>query len=58
MFFHIVFRFKDTDGEIKYVNDSHDLIRPERNTLTVNFEDVERHNTQLATTIIEEYYRY
>ena len=47
-----------SDGELKYLTDAQELIRPERNTLSVNFEDVERHNTQLATTILEDYYRY
>merc|ERR1719210_272818 len=45
------------DGELKYLSDAQELIRPERNTLTVSFDDVERHNQQLATTIVEEYYR-
>ncbi|XP_064611933.1 zygotic DNA replication licensing factor mcm6-like [Liolophura sinensis] len=45
------------EGELKYLADVQDLIRPERNTLTVSFEDVEKYNQQLATTILEEYYR-
>ncbi|XP_071103995.1 zygotic DNA replication licensing factor mcm6-like [Haliotis cracherodii] len=45
------------DGEAKYLPEVQELIRPERNTLTVNFEDVERYNQQLATTVLEEYYR-
>ncbi|ESO87684.1 hypothetical protein LOTGIDRAFT_206985 [Lottia gigantea] len=45
------------DGESKYLSEVQELIRPERNTLTVDFEDVERYNQQLATTILEEYYR-
>merc|ERR550534_93017 len=32
-------------------------MRPERNTLTVSFTDIENFNAQLATTIQEEYYR-
>ncbi|XP_070536303.1 zygotic DNA replication licensing factor mcm6-like [Ptychodera flava] len=45
------------DGEVKYLSDVQELIRPERNTLTVSFEDIQNHNQQLATTIQEEYYR-
>ncbi|XP_041371751.1 zygotic DNA replication licensing factor mcm6-like [Gigantopelta aegis] len=45
------------DGEVKYLPEVQELIRPERNTLTVSFEDVEQYNQQLATTILEEYYR-
>ncbi|CAH1772509.1 unnamed protein product [Owenia fusiformis] len=45
------------NGELKYLQDAQELIRPERNTLTVNFEDIERHNHNLAVTILEEYYR-
>lgn len=30
----------------------------ERSTLEVSFEDIEKYNQSLATTIIEEYYRY
>ncbi|XP_002733704.1 zygotic DNA replication licensing factor mcm6-B [Saccoglossus kowalevskii] len=45
------------DGEVKYLPDVQELIRPERNTLTVSFDDVQSHNQQLATTIQEEYYR-
>jgi len=45
------------DGEPKYLADAQELIRPERNTLSISFEDVEKYNQQLATTILEEYYR-
>lgn len=45
------------EGESKYLAAVQDLIRPERNTLTVSFEDIESYNQQLATTILEEYYR-
>jgi len=44
-------------GEMKYASEAQELIRPERNTLLVSFEDVERYNQQLATTVLEEYYR-
>nr|XP_002125719.2 DNA replication licensing factor MCM6-like isoform X1 [Ciona intestinalis] len=45
------------DGENKYLQPAEALIRPERNTLTVSFSDVETFNQQLATSIQEEYYR-
>jgi DNA replication licensing factor MCM6 len=45
-------------GDVKYLAAALELVRAERNTLTVSFEDVERYNQQLATTILEEYYRY
>ncbi len=54
---HHPHRFK-VDGELKYLNDAKTLFRPERNTLTVCFLDVEEFSTKLATTILESYYRY
>lgn len=54
MFVHCRFT---VDGEQKYLSEVQELIRPERNTLTVSYEDVEKYNQQLATTILEEYYR-
>ncbi|ESO02705.1 hypothetical protein HELRODRAFT_185013 [Helobdella robusta] len=45
------------NGELKYVSEACELIRPERNTLTVSFEDVERCNQPLANAILAEYYR-
>ncbi|XP_019616569.1 PREDICTED: zygotic DNA replication licensing factor mcm6-B-like [Branchiostoma belcheri] len=45
------------DGEVKYLPDVQELIRPERNTLTVSYQHIEKNNQQLATTISEEYYR-
>nr|CAD7403286.1 unnamed protein product [Timema cristinae] len=45
------------DGKIKYLDGARDLKNPERSTLEVNFDDVEKYNQNLATTIIEEYYR-
>lgn len=35
-----------------------ELEKMERNCLEVSFEDVEKYNQNLSTTIIEEYYRY
>nr|CAD7573393.1 unnamed protein product [Timema californicum] len=49
-------RYKE-DGKIKYLDGARDLKNPERSTLEVNFDDVEKYNQNLATTIIEEYYR-
>jgi len=43
---------------MKYASEAQELIRPERSTLVVSFEDVERYNQNLATTILEECYRY
>ncbi|XP_013418015.1 zygotic DNA replication licensing factor mcm6-B [Lingula anatina] len=45
------------EDDLKYLDQAKELIRPERNTLTVSFEDVEKYNQRLATTILEEYYR-
>ncbi|KAK7488184.1 hypothetical protein BaRGS_00020626 [Batillaria attramentaria] len=45
------------DGETKYLTPVQELVRPERNTLTVSFSDLETYNQQLSTTILEEYYR-
>ncbi|KAL4229140.1 MCM DNA helicase complex subunit mcm6 [Mactra antiquata] len=50
-------RLFNVDGEQKYLAEVQELIRPERNTLSVSFEDVEKYNQQLATTILEDYYR-
>ncbi|KAG8550713.1 hypothetical protein GDO81_022541 [Engystomops pustulosus] len=49
--------FQNADGEIKYKSDAEELIRPERNTLLVSFQDLEQYNQQLATTVQEEFYR-
>uniref|UniRef100_A0A670Z2R2 DNA replication licensing factor MCM6 n=1 Tax=Pseudonaja textilis TaxID=8673 RepID=A0A670Z2R2_PSETE len=49
--------FLNSDGEVKYLQDAEELIRPERNTLTVSFQDLEQFNQKLATTIQEEFYR-
>ncbi|KAK9747350.1 MCM N-terminal domain [Popillia japonica] len=44
-------------GELKYLQPSQELLNQERSTLEVSFEDVEKYNQNLATTIIEEYFR-
>ncbi|XP_071399072.1 DNA replication licensing factor MCM6 isoform X2 [Centroberyx affinis] len=49
--------FQTGDGEVKYVREAEELIRPERNTLLVSFTDLEGFNQELATTIQEEFYR-
>ncbi|XP_067406010.1 DNA replication licensing factor MCM6 [Emydura macquarii macquarii] len=49
--------FQNSDGEIKYLHDAEELIRPERNTLIVSFVDLEQFNQQLSTTVQEEFYR-
>ncbi len=49
-------RFKE-DGEMKYYEKVQDLVQPDRSTLEVKFYDVEKYNQNLATTIIEEYFR-
>uniref|UniRef100_A0A8C3LZJ2 DNA replication licensing factor MCM6 n=1 Tax=Chrysolophus pictus TaxID=9089 RepID=A0A8C3LZJ2_CHRPC len=49
--------FQNSDGEVKYLRDAEELIRPERNTLTVSFVDLEQFNQQLSTTVQEEFYR-
>ncbi|GBP40155.1 DNA replication licensing factor Mcm6 [Eumeta japonica] len=48
--------FKE-DNEIKYDKPARELLKPELSTLEVSFEDVEKYNQNLATTIIEEYFR-
>lgn len=58
MFYCFVFflRYKE-DGKIKYLYGAEELRSPEKSTLEVCFEDVEKYNQNLAATIIEEYYR-
>uniref|UniRef100_A0A0A9X784 DNA replication licensing factor MCM6 n=1 Tax=Lygus hesperus TaxID=30085 RepID=A0A0A9X784_LYGHE len=48
--------FKE-DGDVKYLDSAKELTSIERCTLEVNFEDVEKYNQNLATAVIEEYYR-
>lgn len=43
--------------EIKYLKAARELVKPERNTLTVSMKDVERFNPGLAQSIFDEYYR-
>ncbi|KAM4623625.1 MCM6 minichromosome maintenance deficient 6, like [Polymixia lowei] len=57
LFLEFLEEFQSPTGEILYPPDAEELIRPERNTLTVSFSNIEHFNQQLATTIQEEYYR-
>nr|CAH7729653.1 unnamed protein product [Callosobruchus chinensis] len=45
------------EGELKYLEAAQELQNEERSTIEISFEDVEKYNQNLATTIIEEYYR-
>lgn len=54
--FCVLLRYKE-DGKIKYLYGAEELRNPEKSTLEVCFEDVEKYNQNLAATIIEEYYR-
>uniref|UniRef100_A0A668A9E9 DNA replication licensing factor MCM6 n=1 Tax=Myripristis murdjan TaxID=586833 RepID=A0A668A9E9_9TELE len=57
LFLEFLEEFQSPTGELLYLPDAQELIRPERNTLTVSFTNLEHFNQQLATTIQEEYYR-
>ncbi|XP_075127222.1 maternal DNA replication licensing factor mcm6 isoform X1 [Leptodactylus fuscus] len=57
LFLEFLEECKSRDGGNPYAAAAEELIRPERNTLVVNFTDIEYYNQQLATTIQEEYYR-
>ena len=54
--FLVHFRFQE-EGEVKYLEEARDLVKPERNTLEISYIDVEKYNQNLATTITNEYYR-
>lgn len=49
-------RFKE-ENILKYAEPAKELLNQERNTLEISFEDIEKYNQNLATAIIEEYYR-
>ncbi|XP_056452765.1 MCM6 minichromosome maintenance deficient 6, like isoform X1 [Gadus macrocephalus] len=57
LFLEFLEEFQSPTGELVYLADAEELIRPERNTLTVSFVNIEQYNQPLATTIQEEYYR-
>lgn len=42
---------------MKYLKGATELTNPDRFTLEVNFDDIEKYNQFLSTAIIEEYYR-
>ncbi|KAK0161566.1 hypothetical protein PV327_010025 [Microctonus hyperodae] len=56
LFQNFLEEFKE-ENEIKYLEPAKELVSPERSTLVVSFEDIEKYNQVLSTTIIEEYYR-
>ncbi|KAI4872501.1 hypothetical protein NFI96_031985 [Prochilodus magdalenae] len=58
LFLEFLEEFQDKVGDPLYVPEAQELIRPERNTLTVSFTNIEQYNQQLATTVQEEYYRW
>ena len=45
------------DAQPFYLKDSKELLRPERNTLTVDFSHVEEYSTRLSNAIQGEYHR-
>ncbi|KAG0721771.1 Zygotic DNA replication licensing factor mcm6-A [Chionoecetes opilio] len=47
----------EEEDEVKYLEDARNLIKPERNTLEISFLDIDKFNQQLATLIVEEFYR-
>ncbi|CAG9861738.1 unnamed protein product [Phyllotreta striolata] len=55
--FHDFLEEYKEDGEVKYLEAALELQNEERSTIEVSFEDVEKYNQNLATTIIEEYLR-
>ncbi|XP_077299805.1 minichromosome maintenance 6 [Arctopsyche grandis] len=56
LFHDFLEEFKENNIQ-KYYAPSQELVKAEFSTLEVSFEDVEKYNQHLATTIIEEYYR-
>ncbi|KAI1306502.1 DNA replication licensing factor Mcm6 [Halotydeus destructor] len=44
-------------NEPKYLRDALDLVKPERNTLFISYEDFERFDQRVANTVLEQYYR-
>ncbi|XP_015909008.1 DNA replication licensing factor MCM6 [Parasteatoda tepidariorum] len=57
LFLDFLSEYMNDEGLPKYLEYIKDLSRPERNTLHVSFEDVNRYNQDLATTIQTEYHR-
>ncbi|KAF7995045.1 hypothetical protein HCN44_004517 [Aphidius gifuensis] len=56
LFQNFLEEFKE-DDEVKYHESALELVSPERSTLVVSFDDIEKYNQALASAIIEEYYR-
>ncbi|XP_012278388.1 DNA replication licensing factor Mcm6 [Orussus abietinus] len=55
--FHDFLQEYKEEGVPKYHEPVKELVSPERSTLEVSFDDIEKYNQALSTTIIEEYYR-
>ena len=49
--------WRDAGGLLKYLQAAKDLVKPERNTLSVSMKDVEAFNANLAQSIHDDYYR-
>lgn len=47
----------EVDGQPKYLEMAKELVKPERNTLQVSYQDIEKYNSNLAIIIVSEYYR-
>lgn len=56
LFQNFLTEYKDGD-DLKYFKPTAELSEAERNTVEISFEDVEKYNQELATTIVEDYYR-
>lgn len=52
----MAFRYKEGD-ELKYVAEGKELAKPERNTLIVDFSDIEKFNPRLKEAISDQCYR-
>ena len=44
-------------GKGKYAEEALNLVKPERNTLFVSFEDIQKFDQNLSTLLVEEFYR-
>lgn len=50
--------YSEENGEAKYANDALQLLENDRNTLFIDFKDIEIFDSDLASDIISEYYRF
>uniref|UniRef100_W5N6X0 DNA replication licensing factor MCM6 n=1 Tax=Lepisosteus oculatus TaxID=7918 RepID=W5N6X0_LEPOC len=57
LFLEFLEEFQSPSGEAMYLHDAEELVRPERNTLTVSFGNIERFNQPLSTAVQEDFYR-